>query len=118
MPTDLEGDTDRKRWGHHIAAFYRDLYGPESKSEKELTHRLWTILRKLAQQERKHGSPIRCYPEEVREIIGGLSYGRAGGPDGLPSNVVKTFPWETCVWMADQFTQYLQKAEGGGEETR
>ena len=58
IPTTLEGDRDRKRWGRHIGDFYRRLYESPGKDDAEKTHRLWVIIRKLAAQERKERAPI------------------------------------------------------------
>ena len=116
LPTTLEGDIDRKKWGKHIGDFYRRLYEYESpgREDDEMTHRLWVIIKKLAAQERRRGAPLRCHGEEVREIVKGLAYGRAGGPDGLPSNVIKSFPWEMCKWLAERYTRFLERGEGDG----
>ena len=111
LPTRLEGDRDRKNWGSHIGKFYRNLYESMGPEDEESKHRLWVIIRKLAAQERRKGRPLVCHGEEIREIIKGISYGRAGGPDGLPSNVVKLFPWEMCKWLAGKFTKYLEKPD-------
>ena len=115
LPTRLEGDKDRKNWGKHIGAFYRKLYESPGPEEEEKKHRFWVIIRKLAAQERRQRQMLVCHGEEVREIIKGLSYGRAGGPDGLPSNVIKTFPWEMCRWLAERFTRFLERPEEGEE---
>ena len=111
LPTRLEGDKDRRNWGKHIGTFYRTLYESLGPEDEELKHRLWVIIRKLAAQERRQRQALVCHGEEVRETIKGLSYGRAGGPDGLPSNVIKAFPWEMCRWLAGKFTKYLEKPD-------
>ena len=82
LPTELEGDTDRTKWGRHITAFYRNLYCADGRKEMELTHRLWTVVRKFALQERSLGaisSATLRKSGRLSEVYGtGVRVGRTG----------------------------------------
>ena len=51
------------------------------------------------------GTQLVCDPIELRDILNAAPTGKAGGPDGLPSQALKALPFTQIKQLAAAFTQ-------------
>ena len=103
IPTVLDQQPDRAKWGQTMHEFYTALYTPSDPDEKDRVYRLMIATGKLARN-LTYAPKIRFTPEQVRAVIQRFPCDRAAGIDGVPSNVWKILTFRHHIWMAEQLT--------------
>ena len=60
-------------------------------------------LLELAQQAREQPQILKCCPNELRDLAVGLRPNRAGGQDGLGTNMLRLLPFQAFIYLAGHF---------------
>ena len=99
VPSSLNGINDRGLWGQLIQEHFQKLYSaPEFEREE-----VWRMINQIHIRASRHREALICYSEDVRDLIRDLTPGKAAGPDGLPSQVIKSCSNEQISFIAHHF---------------
>ena len=101
QPPDLDGETDRGKWGNHLGAYLRTLYSTTQEEVEAIHTQLTRIHRKATQHSHE---PLECVPNELRDLVRGLPARKAAGPDGIPSQLLKALHFKQICELATLFT--------------
>ena len=101
IPDNISEDYDRGNWGHTLATYLHDLYGPAAQEADQIHRLLRDILHQASQQ---HCQPLECLPTELRDIIKQTPPRKAAGPDGIPSQFFHQLSFKQISTIANLFT--------------
>ena len=101
-PPQLDGETDRGRWGIKLGEYLTTLYQAEPTEVEAIHEELWCILDLAC---RDPSPPLECNPTELRDIIRSLPPHKAAGPDGIPSQILHALSFAQIKDLAKRFSE-------------
>ena len=102
IPADIEGHTDREKWGETLGSFLSNLYNCDESEAQRIHDLAWNIQNQASLTTRP---PLICHPNDLRDIIKSLPNYRAAGKDGIPSQILKDLPYRHIITLASLFQQ-------------
>ena len=102
LPAQLNGQPDRGQWGEVLEAYMRDLYQTDDSDKQDIHDTLWRIIDAASHT---NESPMKCDATELRDIIKFTPPHKAAGPDGVPSQLLKSITFAQTKSIAGLFTQ-------------
>ena len=102
LPETLNDEPDRSKWGGLLQQHLSSLYGA-TETEREYA---WEELNKVHREAfQPEMTTFLCHPEDIQNLISAFSPGKAGGSDGIPSQVIKHLTLPHYRIISDLFQQ-------------
>ena len=102
IPDTINEEPDRGNWGKVLERYVSQLYSCQDTEEAAIHHTLWRIADKATSSTRP---PLTCEPNELRDLLKSIPTGKAAGPDGIPSQILKALTMKQIKNLATLFTQ-------------
>ena len=101
IPPTLDGEPDRGKWGQTMGTYLRDLYSADREEADKCHQALWRIIEAARKSPQP---PLKCHPNELRDLLKELPPHKAAGPDGVPSQLLRSLSFQQTCDLASLFT--------------
>ena len=107
VPAQINDDPNRAHWSTHLQEHFEQLYTATGHEREAVWSHLAAIHSAAFQP---HQTPLKCYAQDIHDIIRNLAPGKAGGLDKIPSQVAKALAHDHRRFLAEEF-QKLANSE-------
>ena len=101
IPERINDEPDRGSWGKVVEKYVTTLYACHETEEAELHNTLWRIADRAVKTTQP---PLQCDPNELRDLLRDMPTGKAAGPDGIPSQILKALTMKQVKALSALFS--------------
>ena len=98
MPSQLDGNPDRASWPQILAEYFGKIFAAQESDQQ----RTVLSLRHLEAKTRESREFLRCCPNELRDLAFDLKPHKAGGEDGICTNMLKYLPYAAFSLLSEE----------------